>query len=313
MLPLTIQKPDLLSSGYFTIAGFFPLALTLRKRFEDHFSQPYTTADNDLQIWDYWFVPGQYTFLRTNPKRILGEQLITSFVRALRNWTFENLGLPIVTYPHLSMYVDSCVQNLHNDSENGRLAYVYSLTPWKTRRFEGGETIIMKELPYWSSDQYKRAGAGSAFYDLIPAEFNQLLIFDDRLIHGVRTLEGSMSPVEGRVVMHGHLREAGLVVSGETKDYEVIDELVRETALTVVRDFQSELSDAHGFATFRVRITATGVAENVEILFNRILTPHQPNRLSGVRIAKTLAERLTATSFPESVSGLTATFPLIVE
>ena len=48
-------------------------------------------------------------------------------MRTLRTWSLETLGLGTVTRPYLSLYVPGCLQGWHNDSGNGRFAYVYSL------------------------------------------------------------------------------------------------------------------------------------------------------------------------------------------
>jgi hypothetical protein len=49
-------------------------------------------------------------------------------------------------------------------------------------------------------------------YDKVPSRSNQLLVFDDRVIHGVQPLQETMDPRAGRVVLHGHLNmEAGIL------------------------------------------------------------------------------------------------------
>ena len=112
-----------------------------------------------------------------------------------------------VTWPYLSLYVDGCQQRLHNDSTNGRFGYVYSLT-WDERKTIGGETIVLKE-----GDLFRAIWADAppvpGCYDLIEPRFNRLTMFDDRMTHGVQRVEGSMDPVEGRFVLHGHISEAG--------------------------------------------------------------------------------------------------------
>jgi len=200
--------------SYLVIPNFFTQADELRACFDIHFSNPDHNGGPSHQIWDYWHVPQLYTYLRTEPRRIFPAALVDEFQTTLKNWAFETLGLGEISSPYLSLYVDGCGQSLHNDSGNGRWGFVYSLTKWDARRFHGGETLLFNDSSYWETDALKRPAAGSGFYHLIPAEFNQLLVFDDRLIHGVPPIQGNMSPREARVVLHGHIRETGVVISG---------------------------------------------------------------------------------------------------
>ncbi|HWK45029.1 MAG TPA: hypothetical protein VNT30_09925 [Stellaceae bacterium] len=66
----------------------------------------------------------------------------------------------------------------------------------------------MRPTAYSASLAGGRAMAGQPFFETIPAEFNQLLIFDDRIPHAVRQITGGMDPREGRVVLHGHFTGA---------------------------------------------------------------------------------------------------------
>jgi len=75
----------------------------------------------------------------------------------------------------------------------------------------GGETIVLHE-----GDLFRRhvatPQAGRGLFDAIEPRFNRLVVFDDRLVHGVERVDGSMDPVEGRFVLHGHLRADGPMI-----------------------------------------------------------------------------------------------------
>ena len=101
--------------------------------------------------------------------------------------------------------MDGCEQHLHADVPQGPFAYVLSLTRWDERAFRGGETQILQPfvLDYWSGFD---SSTGLERADLmldIPARFNQLTIFDARLPHGVRRVEGVRDPRQARLVIHG--------------------------------------------------------------------------------------------------------------
>jgi hypothetical protein len=206
---------------------------SMREDIDAHFANPGQHQADTHQVWNYWHVPGSYTYLRTAPEKVIAREKVEQFVSGLRNWAARNLGLAGITWPYLSLHVPGCVQGLHNDSTNGRLGYVYSLTR-DDRRTLGGETVLMHERDLFRSS-LDAAAAGTDLFDLIQPRFNRLTLFDDRIPHAVQRLDGPMDPREGRFVLHGHISEAGIVVQGalspddiQSEIVSVIDEL-RET------------------------------------------------------------------------------------
>jgi hypothetical protein len=87
---------------------------------------------------------------------------------------------------------------------------VYSLTR-NERQTIGGETLVQHDVDPFRA-HLTRAAAGRSFYDVIEPKFNRLVVFDDRLPHGVERVDGSMDPTEGRFVLHGHLSEGGTIM-----------------------------------------------------------------------------------------------------
>ena len=108
--------------------------VSMRRDIDAHFSNPRNHQAATHQVWNYWHVPGSYTYLRTSPEKVISRDKVEGFVAALRNWTAGNLELAGVTWPNLSLYVPGCLQGLHNDSTNGRLGYVFSLSLATTGR-----------------------------------------------------------------------------------------------------------------------------------------------------------------------------------
>lgn len=263
------------SPAYLVIPGFFKESELLRSRYDDFFARRDEITAQSKQIWDYWYVPDQYTCFKTEPANIFGKALAKSFTDRLSSWSLETLGLAQVSDSLLSLYANGCGQGLHNDAGNGQVAYVYSITRWDQRRFTGGETVILKSDEYWQTQRSERARAGTDFIELIPASFDQLLIFDDRVIHGVRTVQGTMSPLDGRVVLHGHLIQK-LHVAGDLFLSEV-----RGVLRTLAQDTTPALSDRmrtlEGFATARLTVAPDGSVSAVNVLLNRLTdsTDHQ--------------------------------------
>src|SRR5579862_1259936 len=115
-----------LRSHYIVIDDFLPaeIAVAMRKNIDDHFGKPATHHPETHQIWNYWFVPEMYTYLRTLPEKVIRRGSVDGFMNKLEFWSAKTLGMRAVSYPYLSLYVSGCRQGLHNDATNGRFAFV---------------------------------------------------------------------------------------------------------------------------------------------------------------------------------------------
>src|SRR5262245_1898083 len=72
---------------------FFDRADECRRHFDQLVGNPYSNLIN-REVWDYWYVPNQYTYIRTTPTRIFPQELYDAFMKRLRAWAFETLGTP---------------------------------------------------------------------------------------------------------------------------------------------------------------------------------------------------------------------------
>jgi hypothetical protein len=255
---------------FIVIPDFHPEAAALRAAFDAHFADPVRHVPEIHQVWNYWSVPGHYTYLRTQPEKIIPRPLCDGLFTALARVAFERFGMSVVTWPFLSLYVSGCSQNIHNDARNGRLGFVYSLTNWDQRRFAGGETMIFRDRPFVGGDTVTEPRAATDFYDLVPPLFNQLLIFDDRVPHAVPRIEGTMEPHEGRVVLHGHFAEGPAVAVG------ALPMAVARAAVTAligsVRPRLAEIGKGlAGTLNLRVSVRGDGTVEGGQILYDRLL------------------------------------------
>lgn len=269
--PTASELPSPLRAPFLTVDGFLDpsAAQAMRGHFEGHFANPHGHSPDVHQVWNYWHVPDLYTYLRTSPEKVIPEALVEAFHAELTAWAEERLGMGCVTWPNLSLYVDGCCQNLHNDSTNGRFGFVYSLTP-DTRRSRGGETLLLREGDLFRSN-LQRAAAGSAMRALVEPKFNRLTVFDDRIPHGVERVEGTMDPLDGRLVLHGHISECGPIVKGP----------LSATALSVAVEPLVDAAMAegggaggnscHGPLTLRIAVGADGGVEHAAILVDRVV------------------------------------------
>src|SRR5579864_574476 len=291
------------------IDGFLPpdLALAMRRDIDAHFAEPEQHRAETHQVWNYWFVPDSYTYLRTAPEKVIDRPRIDAFHKALRDWSIATLGLAKVTWPYLSLYVSGCRQNWHNDSVNGRFGFVYSLTR-DERRTIGGDTLVRREVDPFRA-HLASAGAGRRFYQVIEPRFNRLVIFDDRLPHSVERVDGSMDPVEGRFVLHGHLSEGGTILEGALSENLVSGPLL-ELLRRIGEEWSAEVALYNGPLILRLTIAASGAVAASEVMVDRVIHP-DPGHVDWEPLRAKLVGRFARLRFPSAGGETVLIQPLL--
>jgi hypothetical protein len=267
-----------------------PVAASMRRAIDDHFATPDRHHPETHQLWNYWYVPGLYTYLRTQPEKIISRELVHALMTTLENWARDNLGMDRLAWPYLSMYINGCRQGLHNDSENGRFGWVYSLTN-DQRRTVGGETLVLRLDDY--AARIHRAGGGTNLYDLVVPKFNRLVVFDDRVPHGVQLLEGSYDPADARFVIHGHIKASGPRFLGG------ISQAAAQVAINTLNEalapFQSgQAGSWHGPLCLRAKIRPDGSVNEVIRQVDRVMPidGHRDDSRTPVRRALEAVQQL---------------------
>lgn len=292
-------------SPVIVVDDFLPLdaAEQIRSDFEAHFSAPHEQTPETHGVWNYWYVDQLYAYLRAPPEKVLAPDRLAGFRDALGAWAFSRLGLGRVLRPYLSLYLPGCGQGLHNDTKNGRFAYVYSLTR-NARRTSGGETLIFREGDPFRAN-LAGAQAGSGFYRLVEPRFNRLVVFDDRLPHAVQRIEGVMHPLEGRVVLHGHIVDSGQAVSGSLDATQVADPLID----MLVQHGEAIAARAklwQGLLVLRFEIDASGAVQSCVVLVDRVFARSGAdadwNLARRSLITQILSLRFAAADGPSSVT-----------
>jgi Rps23 Pro-64 3,4-dihydroxylase Tpa1-like proline 4-hydroxylase len=295
---------DCLTERLYIFDDFLPgeKSASMRADIDAHFANPYSHRHETHDVWNYWHVPGQYNYLRTTPEKIIQRDKVAEFVAALRSLAAVKFGFAEVTWPFFGLYVPGCSQNLHNDATNGQLGYVYSLTR-NERQTIGGETMVVHERDLFRSS-LRTAAAGRAMFDLVEPRFNRLTLFDDRIPHAVQRVDGSMDPLEGRFVLHGHVREGGVVAQGPLPP-NAIQELVVE----VLKGLRERAGgEVNGPFVLTVEIGSSGDVEAARPIFDRLASTTSTD-LDEIR-ADAIA-RVKALKFPAAASSTKANIPLM--
>ncbi|AXA91298.1 hypothetical protein [Massilia sp. YMA4] len=290
------------------VNDFFAEAEAMRSAYDLKVKDPYRQTVS----WQYFCAPQMYTYLRTVPQQVIPEPLFARFMQHMKQWCIEHVGLLPMGVPNLHLMVNGCTLGLHSDFQNGTLGYVYSLTRWQTRKFAGGETLLLRDgIPSYKKHHVQ----GESLYELVPAQFNQLLLFDDRIVHGTQTIEGSMDPLEGRIAFVGHLRPTSPVVKG------ALDAAAaRRVILDLQRDLAGQLKDredckdVQGTVTFRLEVGASGQVESVTVLIDHLVTAAAGYAASAPvdEVRRIVQQGIAALKFPDGAGKSTVTAAVLV-
>jgi len=294
---------------------FFSQAKSMRQEFENRFADP-RNAKAERFVWDYWHIENQYTALRTPAYLFFKRRLYEAFHNQLVWWGRRNLGCHDVSPPWMSCYIEGCKQELHGDLPHGPWAFVYSLTPWKERVFQGGETMLLREpilnlWKDWPIAKHKRGGMERAdIVEDIPSLFNRLLVFDPRIPHGVREVRGVHDVCRGRLVIHGWFVQPRPFIEGPLKPEEMA--VAIEDLFGLVQTLISEGLDVQGILSARFRIANSGLVDQFEVLSHTLRGPAYDARARREleRQVRRFFEKYRFTKMRQSTS---VTLPLVFE
>jgi hypothetical protein len=283
----------------------------LRRHFEERFENP-REATSHRFVWDLWHVPGQYTALRTPAYAYFPKKLYDAFHQRLVWWGRRVLGCHDVSPPWMSCYVNGCEQRFHGDLPHGHFAFVYSLTPWSRRTFRGGETLILRDsvLDYWSDFTSHQSIEEHQLIEAVEPVFNRLVVFDPKLPHGVRRVDGSMDPKEGRLVIHGWFVQPRPFVEGPLP-VEALGRAIEQLSEVLASKLAGGLLVA-GLVSLSFGVSPQGTVSNVRLLSDTTRVPPsmEPERRA---LLATIRSAIRAFRFPKMRSPSRVTLPLVFE
>ena len=289
---------------------FAPEARALRATFDERFRDP-RSARRDRFVWDFWHVPDQYTALRTPAWEYFPKKVYEAFHRRLVAWGRRTLGCHDVSPPWLSCYVTGCRQELHGDLPHGPFAFVYSLTQWERRAFVGGETMLLRNevLDHWSDFASERSLEQGEIVRFVPPRFNRLVVFDPRIPHGVRRVEGTLDPREGRLVIHGWFVQPRPFVEGPLS---ARDLAVRIASLGETISHAAGGLPITGALSIGFNVTPGGRPTRLRILSDttRVAAPYEPERK---RLIRAVLRAIGAFDFRRTRAASRVTLPIVFE
>ena len=288
---------------------FATQAKAMRGVFDERFADPRRT-NGDRFVWDFWHVPGQYTALRTPAYHYFPTKLYEAFHNDLVWWGRRTLGCHDISPPWLSCYVEGCRQELHGDVPHGPWAFVFSLTDWMQRKFRGGETLLLRDevMDYWDGFASQGIVEEPQVLQAIPPRFNRLVVFDPRIPHGVRRVEGTLDPREGRLVVHGWFVQPRPFIEGPLKTSALAKRI--DDLSAVIEPFVKAGLAVSGMLSLQVVVAASGAVTKVGLLSDntRVPSAYADDRK---RVLVAIQKAVRTWAFPKAKAASTVTLPLV--
>jgi hypothetical protein len=255
---------------YLVVDAFFADARALRAAYEARFGERVPPFDRSRFAWEYWHVPGQFAQHRAPARDVFPAPMFDRFEARLLAWSGRTLGLGTLgSPPWVSFVLHGDYQGIHRDTPNGVFAFTFGLSRPGRARFTGGETLLARPelLDYWRHGGAREEGAAEPLFEVIPAAYNRLVVFDSRVPHAVRAVEGPRDPRDGRVAIQGWLRADGCVVKGSLAPDEATHRVRRALRGLVPRS----LAGATGLCSVKVEVAAAGGVKRVEVLVDTLV------------------------------------------
>jgi hypothetical protein len=201
-----------------------------------------------------------------------------------------------------------CRQELHSDIPQGPWAYVFSLTNWDERTLRGGETLLLSEemLDLWRSYREARFSELTSFVELIEPCFNRLTVFDPRVTHGVRQVEGTREALDSRIAVHGWFQAPAVIVSKALEGDEqrgILDAMLA-MLLVSLRDVEC----LEGLVTARIEVNRAGSVTSTRIVSSSLVSTTGDNSVEQVK--QTFVEFLFRLEFSASPEDAWAVVPV---
>jgi hypothetical protein len=300
-----------IAAHFFVVDSFFDGARELRRAYEARFGERVPPFDSSRFAWEYWHVPGQFAQHRAPARTVFPAEALMRFETRLLAWGARALGLQTLGGPPwVSFVLHGDYQGLHRDTPNGVFAFSYGLSRPGRARFTGGETLLARPelLDYWRHGGAREDTADEPLFEAVPSLFNRLVVFDARVPHGVRTVEGPRDPRDGRVAIQGWLKADGCVVQGAFAKQDATAK-VRSSLKRVPR---GPLAGTAGLLAVRLELSASGAVKRTTELANTLVATGADADAPS-RAARTLLRALSTVRLRGGAGHGTVVVPVHVE
>ncbi|KAL4425577.1 hypothetical protein ABPG75_009593 [Micractinium tetrahymenae] len=213
--------------------------------------------------WDTWLMPERFRLMRTSAEAFFPAPLSARLRAALAAYGQRALGCSGVSPLSLSYYTEGCRHSWHCAAPHGPFSFALSLTRWEGRRFGGGEVMLLQPSAFETDET-----------TLVDPVFNQLVVWDSRIPHGVREVTGTGDPLEARVVLQGWFTAPTRLCQGSLTAAQAAPVLDACEAAVHSEIAALELPPASGIVVLRLEVAGdSGAVTGLSWLVNTLEAP----------------------------------------
>ena len=143
----------------------------------------------------------------------------------------------------------------------------------------------------------------------MPPRFNRLVAFDPRIPHGVRRVEGTHDPREGRLVIHGWFVQPRPFIEGPLPVEELADRIAELPA--AISEIAEELPIA-GALCLGFTVTAAGKVTTLSILSDTTRVPSPYEKMRD-QLILAVARTVASFRFSKRKGRSKVTLPIVFE
>jgi hypothetical protein len=144
----------------------------------------------------------------------------------------------------------------------------------------------------------------------IPAKMNRLVVFDPKIPHGVRRIEGNLNPVQGRLVIHGWFVQPRPFIEGPLSSQRLQKHI--EALSETVQEFMAQEIPLTGLLSLTFEVSLSGTASNVRVLSDTTRVPFEFEAFRKKLISQ-LKKEIGAFRFNPQKAKSRVTLPLVFE
>ena len=165
-------------------------------------------------------------------------------------------------------------------------------------------------LDFWGDFTSARGLEEGEVVETIEPRFNRLTVFDPRLPHGVRRVEGSMEPREGRLVIHGWFVQPRPFIEGPLREKQLSAGIDQVTE-AIIPLLEQGLPVA-GLLSLGFEVEPSGRVEKLRVLSDTTRVPRgaEPDQR---RLRALIARTLRKLQFPKQAARSKVTLPMVFE
>ena len=178
-------------------------------------------------------------------------------------------------------------------------------------------------MEYWRTFDSTKGLLSTDILDKVEPHFNQLVVFDPRLPHGVSRVSGTHDPGEGRLVLHGWFAEPTPFCTGAL-DAHVVKERLSE-CLESINDSLQTMPPAVGTLSIRLHVTPEGNVHSVDWLTDTLIPVPgapvlaldgacvEPPEDARALILEVIVETIAKLDFPAAEAETQITIPFLFD